>query len=444
MVLNTADYKIYTKPETEITSIENNCLTYDFEINEPVDFNYDHRLQPEFLDQYLEALHCLDLNNPANKINNEVFTSIKRRVYTDMARLGKSLKEMNFFNINKLLFITIGNSMESYGYLIQKTFPGYKTGHIKVSRTLKDNVEKTIGKDNRNDLFNQYFHQKINEIIQKYAGIEAVIIIDTFGAGETMSTILHPFIKKGLENFPNLRIFPAVLLEGGHIRPTPPYDLNIKLVHLIEEDEYLKQLDNFRKSSDENAQMPVFTFNEYYPYQLINEIVNEYKKDSDNDHLLQKRFGFKKLKIFLDTQQVEVKNKGNFIVIPSETTRLLSNINPYFTVAQKTVFIAQDKSTQKFHTRDGHGYSRQENPPMKLHRLNNHISFRDLSLHHKIKLLFHKNQELLNIVSDDVRDIVLQLNNEDMSQVQSALESYLRKKIIYHYLSEYEFSKSNT
>jgi hypothetical protein len=439
MLLDIHKYTFFTRPETSISSLENKDILNDFDINNPVDFNANHILKTEVLNQYLEALNIIGIENPSIKINSNMFEAVKKRIHADFTRLLNALNEMKSCSLENVLFITIGNSMESYGYILNKVFPQYKIGHVKVSRTLKDNVENYLGETNRIILFQHYFQQKISEIIQKYYRIEIVVIIDTLGAGETMSTILYPFIKKGLTENPSIRIIPACLLEGGNTKPTSPYDKNIVIVSLIEAENYINQLDNFKKS--ECIPMPVFTFNEYIPLNIVEKIIlnpGNNNGDSNNANPLFERFGLKKLKIFMDVQKMDVKNKGTYIVIPSETTRLLSHINPYFTVGQKTVFISQEKRNLKFLTRDGHGFSRKEVPPMKLHQLNNYESFFKLSVLDKVRLLFNRDVELLNLVSGEVKEIVSRMDSDYTYRLRDAFESYLRKKIIYHFLGVLE------
>lgn len=114
---------------------------------------------------------------------------------------------------------------------------------------------------------------------------------------------------------------------------------------------------------------------------------------------------------------------------------MLTPINPYITVTQKTVFLAKDKLTGKLFSRDGYGFSRLEKPPMKLHQLNNFSSFVDFKLEKKIQTIFNKNFQK---EENEIKKITENLSSEDIETIKSAFESYIRKKIIYYKIAEFE------
>jgi hypothetical protein len=432
-IMEALDFTIFTKQNIDLSSIENRCFSNDFDINEPVDFNVNHLLEKDVLVDCQRALKIVGIKDPTGRIDQEAYQSIKNRIFEDAGRLISALDTMGFCHLEQVLFVTIGNSMESYGFVLSRLFKDYHIGHIKVSRTLKDAVERGLGKDGRFELFNEYFCQKIIEIIERFGSIETVVIIDTFAAGETMSTILHHFVHQGIKYRPGLKIFPACLLEGGSIRPNPPYDENVEIIHYPQAKDYLGKLALFKQSRDDRAILPVLSFNEYIPVDEVVRAINESDGISTSNCLI-KRFGLKKIKIFIETQKIFLHDRGYFIVIPSGTTRLLSPINPYFTVAQKTVFIARDDINSKFVTRDGFGYSRQEKPPFSLHRLNNHEEFRKLPVSDKMRIIFKKEASLFNLFSDEVKGLLNNLDTNDLELAEDAFESYLRKQIIYHQL----------
>lgn len=101
--------------------------------------------------------------------------------------------------------------------------------------------------------------------------------------------------------------------------------------------------------------------------------------------------------------------------------------------------MVKDNQSGEFITRDGHGFSRYEKPPMKLHHLYNHISFNELPMLDKIKLLFEKDIKIFNSVSYEVKNIVSKLTTEDIEHISYAFESFLRKKIIYHHICKFEY-----
>lgn len=206
------NYTFLTSCFSECNSIANINLLNDFNINYPIDFHgYNDVTKKEFY-QYKKLLGLLEINDPEEKLSEEIYLKIKQRIVNDFNRLSNFLKSIEI-EIDKTVFISIGNSMESYGFMLKNVFPDLKIEHIKASRTLKDNILKHVKSEAKKDeIFIEYFDQRTSELVEKYENIKNVIYIDTFGAGETMSTMFYPFIKNGLNKFPEITIFSACLL----------------------------------------------------------------------------------------------------------------------------------------------------------------------------------------------------------------------------------------
>ncbi len=417
-----------------------NLLNFDndFDINTAVEFSLNNKITEAEQKEYNLLIEYLGMYIPNKKLTLEKYNKSKERIKKDFSRVLENFEKIDISK-DKTLFITIGNSMESYGYMLHIVFPEIEIRHIKVSRTLKDNVEKLVGKEQRKQIFQKYFSQKITAFLEGLEGIKNIVLVDTFGAGETTATIINPFIYTGL---PNYKIYIACLLEGGHTFPTPPYDKKVELVHLPEIENLKTKMQKFINSENNTGRMPVLTINQYFKLSDVELAVEIYSNPqaSENSKIpeLIKEYKKKKLEIFLDVQRLIIKGNQDFIVIPSQTTRVLAMINPYFLVTQKTVFIAENTQTNEIITRDGHGISRQEEPSIKLHLLNNQKDFKLLSISEKVDLLFKKKENILNGLSEKTKNIVNQIDAQELELIRSSFDSFLRKKVIYNMISNFE------
>jgi len=410
----------------------------DFDINTPIEFSLNHKISEDEQQDYNSLIEYLGMYIPEKKLTLKKYNITKQRIKKDFTRALENLKKIDIQK-NETLFVSIGNSMESYGYMLHIIFPEIKIKHIKVSRTLKDNVEKLVGEEQRKQIFQKYFYQKINTFLGDLQGIRNIVLIDTFGAGETTATIINPFIYKGLESY---NIYIACLLEGGHTAPTPPYDQKVELVHLPEIEKLRQKMQDFISAKNNIGKMPVLTFNEYFKLSDVKYAIENYNNiqaDEKTEILeLIKNYKKKKLEIFLDVQKLKIFENQDFIVIPSQTTRVLAMINPYFLVTQKTVFIAENTQNYELITRDGHGISRQEEPSIKLHLLNNQNDFKKLSISEKIDLFFKKKTAIFEQLSEKTKSIVNQIDADELKLIRSNFDSFLRKKIIYNMISNFE------
>ena len=377
----------------------------DFDINQPVLFtNSENTFSPDDLES---ALKLLNPDALKVKINTKTLMRARDQIGSDFKRLKENLKTLGIAD-EEVLFVTLGNSMESYGYVLKEQNPGNLFHHVKISRTTltTTSTEDVIG----------YLKQEMVEAIGKNSKIRYTVFIDTFDRGESYDSIMAPLVQAAIQINQMKTLIPACLLEGGSMGPKGNYSTSLDIVHAPDLDKgYLSRLNAYAQRRQGADKLPIMTFNAYSTQKEL---------EAQNG---------KRVAMILETQQIPGRD---LYVIPGNTQGILSPINPYAQTGQKTVEIVRSRQN-KFIPRDGFGSSRQEKVPERLHQLNRVPSFRALSLTEKVKLVILKDQTLLEAAESRVRDIIEAMTAQDMELARMALISFARALILKTALKEY-------
>ena len=388
-------------------------------------------LTPEQIQELRELLKSQNLADPLLKMDEKAVLDASATVHADFERLNESLGKLGISS-DEVLYLTMGNSMEAYNYVLKEQNPDKNFQHVKISRAALRNTSQEMIVD--------YFKQEITRAVGNNSKIKYTVIIDTFASGQSFDAMVSPLMKANLRINQMSAIIPACLFETGISEVGDKYKGVIDVVHPADlQRNFLKEINAF--SNKKSEKMPVLSFSPYSTKEEIDLALQCLKGEADISSIGNKKVlalveNFKKSHLKYANQ---IGDRDLF-VINGKGTGYLGILNPYTPSSNhKTVELVKNRFNQII-SRDGVGShtAQSEKVPEKLHQLNAIESFRTLSILDKMKLVILGDEALSAQAEQKVLGIIKSMSETEKNDTLSAFESYARSIIIASELSRYK------